>query len=80
MKSGKINDYQITASSSYDAAQPSKARESKSVLAHEQNNCYISRTVPYTEMILDVVLLNDFSFSLYVLIPLLYDQLRERTR
>ena len=29
MKSGKIRDYQITASSSYPASQPSKARESK---------------------------------------------------
>ena len=29
MKSGKIRDYQITASSSYPESQPSKARESK---------------------------------------------------
>ena len=29
MKSKRISDYQITASSSYDESQPSKARESK---------------------------------------------------
>ena len=29
MKSGKIKDYQITASSSYPESRPSKARESK---------------------------------------------------
>ncbi|PFX33767.1 Coagulation factor VIII [Stylophora pistillata] len=29
MKSGKINDYQITASSSYDESQPSRARETE---------------------------------------------------
>ena len=29
MKSGKIKDYQITASASYSESRPSKARESK---------------------------------------------------
>ena len=64
MKSGKIKDYQITASSSYDEAQPSKARESK-YRAHEQNNN--NHTVLYTEAILDVTMLNNFSFSIVFL-------------
>ena len=61
MKSGKIKDYQITASSSYADNQPSKARESKYL---PTNKTIVSHTVLYTEAIFNVIFLNGFPFSI----------------
>ena len=47
MKSGKIKDYQITASSSYADAQPSKARESKYLPTNKTIMTNVMLATPY---------------------------------